>query len=276
MAKYLGTDGKKHNIVLTDKKWELHDTDYDLIARIDCEMPLEELFTYDKDLLDEDIPNGGYIELKYDYKTNDVLGLNPIFVQADYCKFFDDEECFIETNPKEEKMFQELLTEWLGDKHSAEMQKVMTDYHNAVDEELERFVHDVLDNREVLPITVGFVNEKMSNDIKRLTGLETLGNRIVITADDLRHIIKRHGAKGKADHSMQDVKDIARLCYVLANYDSIEWDGGVSSHYKTKKGEKSPQIIIKKKINGTYYVIEVVSDSSKKRNIVSTAYLTKA
>lgn len=123
---------------------------------------------------------------------------------------------------------------------------------------------------------MGFVNEKKSNKILELTGLYVLGNRIILGADDVRHILKRHGKDGKSDHSMAATEDIAHLSYVLSNYDCIEWDGGVSSHYKTKDGKKAPQITIKKRIDGTYYIIEVVSDSSKNRNIVSTCYLKKA
>ena len=53
----------------------------------------------------------------------------------------------------------------------------------------------------------------MALKIFELTGLTVLGNRIVLGADDVRHIIKRHGKAGKADHSMEDINDIARLCY---------------------------------------------------------------
>lgn len=91
-----------------------------------------------------------------------------------------------------------------------------------------------------------------------------------------RHILKRHGPNGKADHSMEDIRDISRLSYVLANYDSIEWDGGVSSHFKTRDGRKAPQITVKKRVDGTYYVIQVVSDSKKRRSVITTVYLTTA
>lgn len=160
--------------------------------------------------------------------------------------------------------------------HTAEKERIIKSYEKSVDKEIYDFVIDVENGREVLPLTVGFVSDKMALKIFELTGLTVLGNRIVLGADDVRHIIKRHGKAGKADHSMEDINDIARLSYVLSNYDVIEWDGGVSNHYKTKDGKRAPQITIKKRINGTYYVIEVVSDSSKNRNVVSTIYLKNA
>lgn len=215
------------------------------------------------------------IELKFMYATTDVLKMHPI---AD-CIYYPDNEgeiSYVELGQNEKRYFTGLLDEAIGDKHSPEMQVIMENYHNSVDAELKAFVRDVISGRDVLPLTVGFIDERMAKDIQVLTGLNTLGNRIVVGADDIRHVLSRHGASGKADHSMQNIDDIARLCYVLANYDTMEWDGGVSNLYKTKDGKKAPQLIIKKRIDGTYYIVEVASDSSKNRNVVSTIYLKKA
>ena len=276
MAKYLGTDGKLHNVNITLENWKYHDCDYDNILRVECDKNIPDLFKHDKDLSDENTPIGGYLEIGYDYAEGDSLALNPIMTYVGYEKGFDCEEIILELTDKEKEYFQSLLTELIGDKHIPEMQKIMLNYEHSVDLDIYNFVRDVMEGREVTPITVGFVSEKMDAEISALTKVSTVGNRIILSADDVRHIIKRHGANGKADHSMEDIKDIARLSYVLANYDSIEWDGGVSNHYKTKNGEKAPQITIKKRVDSTYYVIQVVSDSSKKRNVITTAYLTKA
>ena len=162
------------------------------------------------------------------------------------------------------------------EKHSPEMQTIIKDYNNSVDISLCNFIKDVREGRDTLPLTVGFVSEKMALEIYNLTGLSVEGNRIVIGADDIRHILNRHGKEGKADSSMADDKDIARLSYVLSNYDSIEWNGETSNFYYTKEGENAPKIVLKKRIDGTYYIVEVVSDSKKKRNVVSTIYLKKA
>lgn len=176
----------------------------------------------------------------------------------------------------DKRSFSELLHQAAGDNLTPEMQRTLLAYHNAVDQDIYDFVNDVLHNRDVLPITVGFVTECMAVKIKELTGLSVEGNRIVLHADDVRHIIRRHGEQGKADHSMKDVKDIARLSYVLSHYDSILWDGGVSRMYRTRDGKPAPQLTVIKRINGTYYVIEVISDAVKKRNVVVSAYLKKA
>ena len=151
--------------------------------------------------------------------------------------------------------------------------QTIENYKKAIDDEIMNFVQDVISGRDVVPITVGFVSEEMAGRIYELTSIETEGNRIVLGPDDVRHIINRHGPSGSADRSMKDIADIARLSYVLANYDSIAWDGRVSSQYQTKERKNAPQLIISKRVNGTYYIVEVASDAKKKRNYVSSAYL---
>lgn len=273
MAKYLGTDGKTHSVNLLSYEWELCNKENEnVITFYTPEYIPQEIFKHDEDIFDESIPFY-WLEVCFFYETEDVLGLNPIFSGMQYT--IGDRTVCIEINKKEREFFNNLLLKEIGDQHTPEMQKIMTDYYNSVDKEIYAFVEDVEANRDVLPLTVGFVSTEMANKIKALTGCEVAGNRIVLGADDVRHILNRHGKNGKADNSMAETNDIARMSYILANYDSIDWDGGVSKLYKTKDGRKAPQVIIKKRINGTYYVIQVVSDSKKNRNIVSTCYLQK-
>ena len=167
---------------------------------------------------------------------------------------------------------------WTGteEEHMVEIRnETIANYKKAIDDEIVNFVLDVMSGRDVVPLTVGFVSEKMATRIYELTSIETEGNRIVLGADDVRHIINRHGPSGSADQSMKDIADIARLSYVLSNYDAVELANHCSRKYKTKEGKRAPQVVISKRVNGTYYVIEVVSDSSKRRNVVSSAYLQK-
>ncbi|MBO4445426.1 MAG: hypothetical protein IKT04_02690 [Clostridia bacterium] len=147
-------------------------------------------------------------------------------------------------------------------------------YVESVDDEVLSFVYDVASGGDSHCVTVGFVNEEMATQIETLTGLSLGCNRILLTSDAVKHIIKRHGENGQADHSMADYKDIARICYVLNNYDEIFYTGEKSYSLLTKDGERAPHIVISKKIDGFYYVIEAVSDGKKKQNNVVTAFRT--
>ena len=63
---------------------------------------------------------------------------------------------------------------------------------------------------------------ELAAEIERLTGVDVHDFEHNIRGDVINHIDRRHGKKGVADHSMADSKDIARIPYVLQNYDSIE------------------------------------------------------
>ena len=149
-------------------------------------------------------------------------------------------------------------------------------YTKAIDREVFTFVCKTVNGEQTTPITVGFVNEEMGRRINQLTGLDVVGNRIILTSDAVVHILKRHGTSGGADSSMADYNDIARMCYVLSNYDEIEYKGMKSHSLLTKDGNHAPHIVIKKRINGFYYVVEAVSDGKMHTNTVVSAYKTNS
>ena len=60
---------------------------------------------------------------------------------------------------------------------------------------------------------------------------------------------------------------------MISNYDSIEYDGVTTTGYLDEKGEPSPMIKISKRIDGTYYVIEAVNSSKRKKNYIVSAFI---
>ena len=74
---------------------------------------------------------------------------------------------------------------------------------------------------------------------------------------------------------MEDIKDIARMAYVLANFDNAVFEGKYSTKkYKLADGSYTPHITLKKRINGTYYIIEAVSDSKNGKSHIVSAYIS--
>jgi len=96
-----------------------------------------------------------------------------------------------------------------------------------------------------------------------LTGLEKVGNEIVIDDNGIKHIEKRHGVNGEHDNSMSYTEDIARAKYVLDNYDEAFLSTEKSTGYSTKNGKPAPIVMFPKKLNGTYVIVEAVSDAKK-------------
>ena len=122
------------------------------------------------------------------------------------------------------------------------------------------------------------VSDRAAQEIERITGINVKGNKTAIEKRMIEHIFIRHGKKGKADQSLSDNNDITRMQYVLDNFDSVE-DGGATTGYVTNgkdgKHHLARSVVFSKKINGTYFVVEAVSDTSKKTVYVVSARMQK-
>lgn len=164
--------------------------------------------------------------------------------------------------------------------HTAVEQAVIEAYQAAVDENLVNFVETALENKGSNKGRYALkpVSERATADIKALTGVDTSGFKTVLEQRIAEHIVDRHGANGAADNSMQDINDIARMQYVLDNYDSME-PAGKSTAYTTVKGNGktglADTVKYVKAVNGTYYVVEAVPDTRKKTAFIVSAYMTK-
>lgn len=158
--------------------------------------------------------------------------------------------------------------------HTKEELEIINNYKNSTDFDIYDYVKNVYDGKEITdPITVGFLTENAAKDIELLTGKKVYGNRIVLDSNTVIHIRNRHGENGIHDNSMKDIKDIARISYVLTNYDSMEFHNEFAQGYVDSKGKLAPKIIISKRINGTFYIIEAVCDTKKRRNYIVSAYI---
>ncbi len=160
--------------------------------------------------------------------------------------------------------------------HSKEQLEIIEKYEKSVDLEVLAFVKDVMNGEDRLNyITVAFMPNQAAERIERLTGKKVEGSRVVLDINAVKHIENRHGVNGKQDHSMQNIEDIARIGYVIMNYDDVSYDGILSPGYTDESGNPAPMVKISKQINGTYYVIEAVNSSKKRKNYIVTAYITK-
>lgn len=119
------------------------------------------------------------------------------------------------------------------------------------------------------------ISKRMANDIESLVGFSVEGYSNEISPDHIKHIEARHGANGVADHSMENLHDVARMGYVIDHYDKIE-KGELNYEYKNSDGSPSQTVVLKKKIDDNYYyVVEAVPDAKRKTLHVVSAYINK-
>lgn len=156
-----------------------------------------------------------------------------------------------------------------------DMQTVIKDYLNSVDEKMLDFIDEFNSTKKFARHTISEVNKKQINDLKKIIGFDFTGYSNGINTNALKHIEKRHGKNGKADNSMKNKNDLARINYILENYDNVEVVDKSSKEFNNSNNESAQIILFKKKINGTYYLIESAAESKWKKLWVISAYINK-
>lgn len=165
--------------------------------------------------------------------------------------------------------------------HTPEEQAIIEEYQAAVDEDIRRVFEEHLNNpnAEFSRHNIGDVSERQAKDAAQLLGGEYMGYKNAINTNGVKHILIEHGPNGTVDVSMADLNDPARIGYVLDNYDSVEittyksGEPDTSAEFRTKDNKPAPMLTYKKKVNGTYYVVEAVPESRYKKFWVVSAYM---
>ena len=120
------------------------------------------------------------------------------------------------------------------------------------------------------------IPDKLATDIEKIVGFSVEGYKNKITPGRIRHIYNRHGENGVADTSLADAHDIAKIGYVIDNYDKITAGKEASQEFKNSDGSPSKTIMLQKNIGDEYYyVVEAVPDSKNKTLFVLSAYINK-
>lgn len=171
-------------------------------------------------------------------------------------------------------------------KHTAAEQRVIDEYQGAVDDGIKGFITKVraLTNpgyRNSVRYTISPVTQRTAGKIRDISGVDVQGFQNILTGSAVDHIENRHGKDGQADRSMSDDNDLARIRYVLENYNDVQLlknnDGtpSVSNVWKNSDGTPAKRILFSKKINGTYYTVEAAPDSKARVLAVESAYIGK-
>lgn len=167
------------------------------------------------------------------------------------------------------------------DDYSYDERKVIDGYLDAVDIDIVNFIIDFNKDNKFSRHKISVVDSKQSKDIFDLLNIDVTGYSNNINTNAIIHIEKRHGKNGLADNSMKDINDLARIDFILKNYDSVDVlkdsNGNpiYSAEFKTKSNEPAPMLLYKKKINGTYYLVEAVVENKYKKLWVVSAYINK-
>lgn len=158
-----------------------------------------------------------------------------------------------------------------------------TKYSLATDDDFLQFIRECEQNPngKVKRYNISDVSEKQAKDLFDLTGIDASDYRNSIRSDSITHIKKRHGKNGIHDRTMSDDLDIARIGYVLKNYDSVDYvyndDGTVatSTLAKDKNNNQAKLVEYRMNMGKDMVVVQAVADNSYKKLWVISAYKQK-
>lgn len=149
----------------------------------------------------------------------------------------------------------------------------MADVDDGILEHMEYLKNNPTDKK--IDYALSPVNERMAKDVSNLVGFDISGYGNNLKPNAFDHVNKRHGADGIHDKSMANPKDIAKVQYILDNYDDVALDKKRAAGFTDSNGKLSQKVVFKKRINGTYYVVEAVPNTKKKRMEVIGTFMQK-
>ncbi len=119
------------------------------------------------------------------------------------------------------------------------------------------------------------ISKRLEDAIKSVIGLDVTGFGNEIDKGQMEHIWKEHGENGKSDNSMSDINNLARIGYVVDNFDKIK-EGKNRSKYRNADGTLAKTVEIQKRIGDDYYyVVEAIPDTKLKKLRVIIAYINR-
>lgn len=164
--------------------------------------------------------------------------------------------------------------------HTLNQIQQINKYINSTDKYIVQFINDVKSGKTQNSYQLSDISDKAAKDIYNAIGVDASGFKTKLEPRIIKHILQRHGDGGTADNSMSDVNDIARMQYILDNYDYIIDGGNVQSYKEPKPNQPSKtrgakSVIYAKKIDGTYYLVQAVPNTKKKTSYIVSAYIQK-
>ena len=119
---------------------------------------------------------------------------------------------------------------------------------------------------------------RMQKAVQHLIGVDVSDYSIVIDSTHLRHIYTEHGPEGRADHSLANAEDVARMKFVLDSPDTVSLGLTTGGEVREAKdlnnadGTKAKTLLVRRQVNGNFYVSEAVVDSKRKQIRITGAY----
>ena len=159
-----------------------------------------------------------------------------------------------------------------------EQKETLRGYLYSVDPQIKKAAQEYKNNKQSPDkrMTILDVSEREAEDIKAIIGIDVTGYKHDVDKSFFDHVDNRHGDNGEHDNTMADLNDVARVKWVIKNYDTISPGKKIAKGYLDKNRNHMQTIIYEKKLDGKIYVVEAVGENNWKKLHLVSAYIEES
>ena len=125
-------------------------------------------------------------------------------------------------------------------------------------------------------VELGTISGSVAQQLERTVGIDFTGYKLKLEARQIQHIFSDHGEKGKSDHSLSNVNDLAKMQFAIEQATNISYAGKTNAYTVFENGKSRPAntVIYEKDIGAkSYYVVQTAVDTKKKTLYIVTAFI---
>ena len=125
-------------------------------------------------------------------------------------------------------------------------------------------------------IELGTITKPIAQKITKVIGIDFTGYKLKLEARQVRHIFAGHGENGTADHSMSNVRNLAKMQFAIEEATNVSYAGKTNAYtvYENGKSRPADTVIYEKDIGSkSYYVVQTAVDTKKKTLYIVTAFI---
>ena len=125
-------------------------------------------------------------------------------------------------------------------------------------------------------IELGTITKPIAQKIAKVIGIDFTGYKLKLEARQVRHIFAGHGENGTADHSMSNVRNLAKMQFAIEEATNVSYAGKTNAYtvYENGKSRPADTVIYEKDIGSkSYYVVQTAVDTKKKTLYIVTAFI---
>ena len=156
--------------------------------------------------------------------------------------------------------------------HTQEQLNTISEYQNSSNQQIMTWADRKRNGQKSYKyLPVANVNDSVADYVQNKYGIDIHGNTVGLNESSLNHIDNEH--INNESKSPMTNEDLSRIGYVLENPDEVVVTDTTSKSTRLSDNTEAPTILMRKRIDGHYYIVEAVTDAKTKQDVVVTAFI---